>query len=74
MRTLRLLLSLFLLLPAAFFAFGFLASFEPVPHAIAWRLGYGALFVASIAASGMLALAALRGRSAGMNLRATGVT
>ena len=47
-----------LLLPAAvmlafslFCAFGVLATFEPVPHAIAWRIGYlaagsAALYVA----------------------------
>lgn len=74
MRTLRFLLAVLLLFPAAFFAFGFLASFEAVPHAIAWRLGYGALFVASIATSGMLGLAALRRRRAEMNVRATRAT
>ncbi len=29
----------------AFAAFGFLASFEPLPGALAWRLGYGAAVV-----------------------------
>ena len=72
MRFVQLLLACCSLLFAGFCAVGFLASFEPVPYAIAFRVGYAGLCVASVAASGVLALQALRvggGRDGG---RATG--
>jgi hypothetical protein len=62
MRIAQLVLACCSVLFAAFCGFGFLASFEPVPHALAWKVGYAALAVASLAAAGHLALAALRGR------------
>jgi hypothetical protein len=61
MRYLQLLLACFTLLFAGFCVFGFLASFEAVPHALAWKVGYASLGVASLAATGSLTLAALRG-------------
>jgi len=60
MRILQLSLACFLLLLTAFCCFGFLASFEPMPHALAWKLGYACLGVASLGASGLLALNAFR--------------
>lgn len=59
MRIVQLLLACITLLLAGFCAFGFLASFE-VPHALAWKVGYASLGVASLAATGGLILAALR--------------
>ena len=61
MRLVQLLLACFTLLFAGFCTFGFLASFEPAPHALAWRVAYVSLGVASLAATACLALAALRG-------------
>lgn len=60
MRIVQLLLACITLLFAGFCAFGFLASFETVPHALGWRVGYASLGVASLAATGGLILAALR--------------
>jgi hypothetical protein len=64
MRIVQLLLACFALLFAGFCGFGFLASFESVPHALAWKVGYAALGVASLAATGALSLGALRGTRA----------
>ena len=44
----RILGALLLLAVAAFCAFGLLASFEPVANALAWRIGYGVVLVASV--------------------------
>ncbi|MDB5354021.1 MAG: hypothetical protein JWN24_474 [Phycisphaerales bacterium] len=40
MNMLRVLAGMLLLVPTAFCAFGFLASFEPTPHAMLFRIGY----------------------------------
>jgi hypothetical protein len=73
MRFVHALLACCSLLFAGFCAFGFLASFEPVPYAVAWRVGYAGLCVSSLAASGMLALHALRGGGGcGVNPTGTG--
>ena len=61
MRLVQLLLACGALLFAGFCVFGFLASFESVPHAQVWKVGYAALAVASLAASATLSLGALRG-------------
>lgn len=61
MRIIQLLLACFTLLFSGFCGFGFLASFEPVPHALAWKVGYAAVGVVSLVVSGGLTLAALRG-------------
>ena len=61
MRLLQLFLACLTLLFAGFCGFGFLASFEPVPHALAFKVGYAALGVASLAATGHLVLSAVRG-------------
>ena len=50
----RALLALTCLALAAFCAFGFLATFEPVDGALAWRVGYGV--VGSAALYGLLRL------------------
>lgn len=41
---------------AGFCVFGFLASFEPTPNAVAFRLGYSVIGIGSI----MLGMAAIR--------------
>ena len=66
MRLLQLLLAPFTLLFGAFCCFGFLASFEPVPHALAFKIGYASLAVASFAATGVLVLRALRAPARGI--------
>ena len=57
---LRIVLLLPLLAVAGFCAFGFLATFEPLPEAIAWRwrLGYASLLVAT--GAGVIKLLAKR--------------
>lgn len=60
MRIVQLLLACITLVFAGFCAFGFLASFETVPHALGWKVGYAALGVVSLVVSGGLTLAALR--------------
>jgi hypothetical protein len=40
MNVCRVLAGVLLLFPAAFCTFGFLASFEPSPHAMLFRIGY----------------------------------
>lgn len=60
MRIVQLLLACFTLLFAGFCAFGFLASFEAVPHALAWKIGYASLGLASLAATAGLGLSVLR--------------
>ncbi|MDB5300688.1 MAG: hypothetical protein JWO87_2351 [Phycisphaerales bacterium] len=47
----RVLAGMLLLLPAAFCAFGFLATFEQSPHAMLFRVGY------AVAGLGLLAAA-----------------
>ncbi len=44
----KVLLSLVLLAIAAFCSFGFLATFEPVDGALAWRVGYGVAILACL--------------------------
>lgn len=39
----KLLVTLLLLMLAAFSGYGFLASFEPLEGAMRWRIGYGVL-------------------------------
>jgi hypothetical protein len=50
----RVLLALILVALAAFCAFGFLATFEPVDGALGWRVGYGVAIFACL--YGMLRL------------------
>ena len=40
MNMFRVIAGVLLLFPAAFCVFGFLASFEPIPHAMLFRIGY----------------------------------
>ena len=47
-KIMRVLLALFLLAFTAFCSFGFLATYEPVDGAIAWRIGYGIAIMASL--------------------------
>ncbi len=47
-KLMRVLLALFLLAFTAFCSFGFLATYEPVDGAIAWRIGYGIAIMASL--------------------------
>ena len=51
MRAIHVFLGILLLLPAAFCGFGFLASFEAVPHALIWKIGYAGLGIAFLAGS-----------------------
>jgi hypothetical protein len=44
----RVLLAIFLFAVAAFCSFGFLATFEPVEHALVWRIGYGTVTLACL--------------------------
>jgi hypothetical protein len=44
----RVLLGLVLLAIAAFCSFGFLATYEPVDGALAWRVGYVAAIIACL--------------------------
>lgn len=50
----RLVLPLVLLAVAAFCVYGFLATFEPVAGALAWRVGYGVAAVACLAGASAL--------------------
>ena len=59
-RPVKLLLALPLLALLAFCAFGFLATFEPLPNPLPWRLGYA--LVGTLAAAGLARLA-LSGRA-----------
>lgn len=58
MRILRGCIGLLLLLPTAFCGFGFLATFEPGPHMIAWRIGYAAVGLTTFVAAFILIVTA----------------
>jgi cyanate permease len=54
-------IGLLVLLPvAAFSVFGFLAAFEPVDNALAFRIGYAALFTGCLVSAGLLIRSAIR--------------
>ena len=50
----KLIVALALVAVAAFFGFGFLATFERAPGFMAWRIGYGVIGLACLAAAAWL--------------------
>jgi hypothetical protein len=60
MKPIRAILGIMLLFPAAFCGFGFLASFESVAHALAWRVGYAGLGITLTAGAILLLSGAFR--------------
>lgn len=52
--------AIWLMLVAGFCGFGFLATFEPGPNVVAWRIGYGVTGLACLAAAAWLLLGASR--------------
>ena len=60
----KLLAALALVAVAAFCGFGFLATFEPGPNVVAWRIGYSLVGLSCLAATTLLLLARARVKSA----------